>query len=196
MQIKKISDIAELQSGLVMNRIEAESDSETPYFYPKISLRSLNKSGSIDKNEIDHVYSKKRVNPDALTKKDDILVKLFTPIYPTLVTDNEEGFLIPSQIVVIRIKNACILPEYLRYCLSTPEVTDSLLTEGWQSQRSIKVSAFSELEIPIPTLKEQKLIVDILDTHLQRKKLYMELIEAEDKLTSLEIKKIIGGYNK
>ena len=124
----------------------------------------------------------------------DIIVKLFTPIFPTLVKKDAEGLVIPSQLVVIRVFDERVLPEYLRYYLSAPEVSELMLSiEGWRSQRTIKVGTFADLEIPIPSIEKQRLIAEMTETDLFRKRLYKELIEEQSKLTALEIQKYIGG---
>ena len=101
---------------------------------------------------------------------------------------------IPSQLVVIRVFDQRVLPEYLRYYLSAPEVSELMLSiEGWRSQRTIKVGTFADLEIPIPSIEKQRLIAEMTETDLIRKRLYRELIEEQSKLTTLEIQKYIGG---
>ena len=119
---------------------------------------------------------------------------MFTPIFPTLVKEDAEGLVIPSQLVVIRVFDERVLPEYLRYYLSAPEVSELMLSiEGWRSQRTIKVGTFADLEIPIPSIEKQRLIAEMTETDLFRKRLYKELIEEQSKLTALEIQKYIGG---
>jgi restriction endonuclease S subunit len=86
------------------------------------------------------------------------------------------------------------MPDYLRWYLSVPLVTDKiLLKEGWQMQRAIKISTLSDIYIPIPPLQKQKLIVQICATGIKREKLYSELIEQEKLYMNAQIQKIIGG---
>ena len=157
-------------------------------------MRSLNEYGVLKRNDIDVFPSIEELDPSILTHKNDIIAKLFTPIFPTLVKEDAEGLVIPSQLVVIRVFDEHVLPEYLRYYLSAPEVSELLLSiEGWRSQRTIKVGTFADLEIPIPPIQKQKIIAEIANTDLTRKRLYRELIEEQSKLTTLEIQKYIGG---
>ena len=194
MKKMKLSDFATLQSGLVLNRKEARSDEETAKYYKRINMRSLNEYGELDRNDLDIFPSVEILDSAVLTQPNDIIVKLFTPIYPTLISEKDKGFIIPSQLVVIRVFDDQVLPEYLRYYLSTPEVSDLMLSiEGWRSQRTIKVSTFADLEIPIPSIEKQKLIAKISAINSQRERLYKELIEEEKKLTTLKLQKYIGG---
>lgn len=190
----KLSEIATLQTGLVLNRKEARHEEETERFYRRVTMRSLNEYGILERNDLDVFPSIEELDPSVLTHTDDIIVKLFTPIFPTLVKKDAQGLVIPSQLVVIRVFDSRIFPEYLRYYLSAPEVSDLMLSiEGWRSQRTIKVRTFADLEIPIPPIKKQKIIAEMANTDLTRKRLYRELIEEQSKLTALEIQKHIGG---
>ena len=194
MKRMKLSDFATLQSGLVLNRKEARSEEETAKYYKRINMRSLSEYGELDRNDLDIFPSVEILNSAVLTQPNDIIVKLFTPIYPTLISEKDKGFIIPSQLVVIRVFDDQVLPEYLRYYLSAPEVSDLMLSiEGWRSQRTIKVSTFADLEIPIPSIKKQQLIAKISAINSQRERLYKELIEEEKKLTTLKLQKHIGG---
>ena len=194
MKRMKLSDFATLQSGLVLNRKEARSEEETAKYYKRINMRSLSEYGELDRNDLDIFPSVEILDSAVLTQPNDIIVKLFTPIYPTLISEKDKGFIIPSQLVVIRVFDDQVLPEYLRYYLSAPEVSDLMLSiEGWRSQRTIKVSTFADLEIPIPSIEKQKLIAKISETNSQRERLYKELIEEEKKLTTLKLQKYIGG---
>lgn len=190
----KLSEIATLQTGLVLNRKEARYEEETERVYRRVTMRSLNEYGVLKRNDIDVFPSIEELDPSILTHKNDIIAKLFTPIFPTLVKEDAEELVIPSQLVVIRVFDEHVLPEYLRYYLSAPEVSELLLSiEGWRSQRTIKVGTFADLEIPIPPIQKQKIIAEMANTDLTRKRLYRELIEEQSKLTTLEIQKYIGG---
>lgn len=190
----KLSEIATLQTGLVLNRKEARYEEETERVYRRVTMRSLNEYDVLKRNDIDVFPSIEELDPSILTHKNDIIAKLFTPIFPTLVKEDDEGLVIPSQLVVIRVFDEHVLPEYLRYYLSAPEVSELLLSiEGWRSQRTIKVGTFADLEIPIPPIQKQRIIAEMANTDLTRKRLYRELIEEQSKLTTLEIQKYIGG---
>ena len=194
MKKMKLSEFATLQSGLVLNRKEARSDEETAKYYKRINMRSLSEYGKLDRNDLDIFPSIEILDSAVLTQPNDVIVKLFTPICPTLISEEDIGFIIPSQLVVIRVFDKRVLPEYLRYYLSAPEVSDLMLSiEGWRSQRTIKVSTFADLEIPIPSIEKQQLIAKISAINSQRERLYKELIEEEKKLTTLKLQKYIGG---
>ena len=190
----KLSEFANLQSGLVLNRKEARSTEKAVKTYKRLNLRSLDTHGVINHSELDDYQSKEFLDDAVLTQPDDIVVKLFAPLSPVLITTIDAGLVIPSQLAVIRIHKKTVLPQYLRYWLSTPEVSDALLSmEGWQSQKTIKIGTFADLDVPIPSLEMQTIISNMVRVSSRREQLYQELIEEQKKLTSLEIQKIIGG---
>ena len=190
----KLSDIANLQSGLVLNRKEARYPEETVKVYKRLNLRSLSSYNEIDHKELDIFSAKGMLDQAVLTQPGDIVMKLFTPISPVVITEHDVGLVIPSQLAVIRIFNNEILPQYLRYWLSTPEVSGLLQSlEGWQSQRTIKIGTFAELEVPFLPLKEQQIIANMVSTNLRREQLYRSLIDEQNKFTMLNIQRIIGG---
>lgn len=193
----KLSDVASLQSGLVLNRKEARSPEETEKIYKRLTLRSLGLYNEIDHDGLDNFASKETLDASLLTQPGDIVIKLFAPIVPVVITENDAGYVIPSQLAVIRIKNDAVLPDYLRYWLSTSDVTDLLQShERWQSQKTITIKTFAELEVPVPPLKEQRAIVGIVSANTHREQLYRKLIDEQNKLTALNIQKIIGGEQK
>ncbi len=190
----KLSDFAKLQSGLVLNRKEARSSEETVKEYKRLNLRSLDINGTVNHNELDLFSSTELLDDSLLTQTNDIVVKLFAPFSPVLITPADVGLVIPSQLAVIRIRSKTVLPQYLCYWLSTHEASETLLSiEGWQSQRTIKIGTFADLDVPIPPLEKQIIISDLVCVSNRREQLYRELISEQKKLTSLEIKRIIGG---
>lgn len=193
----KLSEFATLQTGLVLRRKEAYCEEETEIVYRRLTMRSLNEYGTLDFNELEVFPSTTELDASILTQKNDIIVKLFTPIFPTLVSEETEGLVIPSQLVVIRVFDDRVYPDYVRCYLATPEISELMLSiEGWRSQRTIKVGTFADLEIPIPPIEKQKLISKMINADLKRKNLYRELIEEQSKLTALEIQKYIGGKQR
>ena len=190
----KLSDIATLQSGLVLNRKDAHSSEETKKVYKRLNLRSLSSYNEINLQELDTFLAKELLEPSVLTQPGDIVIKLFTPIFPVVITESSSGLVIPSQLAVVRIFSSEVLPQYLRYWLSTQEVSDFLHSlDGRQFQRTIKIGAFAELKVPVPTLKEQQIIADMVSTGLHREQLYQNLIDEQKKFTMLSIQRIIGG---
>ncbi|MDR3583842.1 MAG: restriction endonuclease subunit S [Desulfosporosinus sp.] len=198
MRYLKISEIAVVQSGLVLNRKEAKDEVSTVCTYKRLNLRSLDEDGKVDELSLDDYDARGIIDEQFITVKGDVIVRMFVPISPVTITEETSGLVIPSQLATIRIKDTTqVLPEYLRYYLSQDTVINKILAEeGWQNQRTIKIGPIANLLIPLPTMEQQITIAKIVQANTKRKKLYQELIQQEDAHISALINKIIGGNSK
>lgn len=194
METMKISEFATLQSGLVLNRREARFEEETEVIYNRLNLRSLNQYGEIKSEDLDCFPSKSLLDDSLLTKKGDIVIKLSAPLFPTVIEESNINLVIPSQLAVIRIFDQRVIPEYVRYYLSTDRVSKFITSvDGGSVLQSIKINTLADLKIPIPSVEKQRLIVNIAQTNSKIEKLYKELIKQESKLATAKIKKFLGG---
>ncbi|HBM98552.1 MAG TPA: hypothetical protein DD413_03925 [Ruminococcus sp.] len=194
MKTKKISEFATLQSGLVLNRREARFEEETEVIYNRLNLRSLNEYGEIKSENLDFFPSKSLLDDPFLTQKGDVVVKLSAPLFPTVIEESNINLVIPSQLAVIRIFDQKVIPEYVRYYLSTDGVSKYITSvEGGTVLHSIKINTLADLKIPIPTVEKQRLIVNIAQTNSKIEKLYKELVKQESKLATAKIQKFLGG---
>jgi len=198
MRYLKLSEIANVQSGLVLNRKEAKDEGSIVCTYKRLNLRSIDGNGKVDTSSLDDYNSNEILDDQIITLKGDVIVRMFAPIYPVTITEETSGLVIPSQLSTIRIKDtAKVMPEYLRYYLSQNNVINKILAEeGWQSQRTIKISTIANLLIPLPTMENQMVIAKINRANEKRKKLYQELIQQEDAHINALIIKFIGGNSK
>lgn len=198
MRYFKLSEIANVQSGLVLNRKEAKDAANIACTYKRLNLRSLDEDGNVDELSLDDYDASEILDDQIITMKGDVIVRMFAPICPVTIAENTSGLVIPSQLSTIRIKDTTqVLPEYLRYYLSQDSVINKILAdEGGQSQRTIKISTITNLLIPLPTMEQQTTIAKIAQANYKRKKLYQELIKQQDALTSALINKFIGGNSK
>ena len=194
MKTKKISGFATLQSGLVLNRREARFEEETEVIYNRLNLRSLNEYGELKSENLDFFPSKALLDDSFLTQKGDVVVKLSAPLFPTVIEESNINLVIPSQLAVIRIFDQIVIPEYVRYYLSTDGVSRYITAvEGGTVLHSIKINTLADLKIPIPSVEKQRLIVNIAQINSKTEKLYKELIEQESKLATAKIQKFLGG---
>ena len=195
METKRMSTLADIQCGLVLNRREAKI-TETAYRqYKRLNLRSFQEDGHLNVNELDNFDSVKCLDEQFLTHPNDIIIRLFAPLEPILIREREAGFVIPSQLAVVRMKkDVPILPGYLRWYLSSRTVSDKLLlAEEVCAQRSIKIGDLSVLPVPLLPLRKQELIIQICEAGIQRENLYKELMKQEDVYMNGLLQKIIGG---
>lgn len=191
---KKLSDIAEVQSGLVLSRKEAKFDSEQSAEYMRLNLRSINDGGSINKDSLDKYLANEKLEEQFISSKDDIIVRLFPPFRPALITASFVGLVVPSQFAIIRLKSGDVVPEFLCCYLSHHNMLEALaIRESGQASSGIKISTLSEVEIPLLPWDRQKTIAAYEEMHIKRKQLYLDLIQQYDLKMDAVINRAIGG---
>lgn len=194
MKTYKISEIADIQSGLVLSR-KAANEKTTVYPYKRLTLRSVTEDCLLDTSSFEVYEACEPIDEQFLTRENDIVVRLFAPVCATLITKEHEGMVVPSQLAIIRLKDGCLyLPGYLSVYLTNERSLENLIEgAGMAAQKIIKVGNVAELEIPCLPIEKQKMISDIANEQLNIVALYKKIIEQETLRTKSVIKDIIGG---
>lgn len=194
MKTYKISEIADIQSGLVLSRKAAKKNTNG-YPHQRLTLRSVTEDCLLDNSSFETYYASEPIDEQFLTRENDIIVRLFAPVCAALITKENEGLVVPSQLAIIRIKDDCpFLPGYLSVYLTNERRLETLIEGvGMTAQKIIKVGNVAELEIPCLQIEKQKIISDISNEQLNIVALYKKIIEQEMLRTKSVIKDIIGG---
>ena len=194
----KISEIANIQTGVVLSRKEAKKNQEIVQKYQRLTLKALGDDGFINKNELENYNAKEKLDKSQMTQEGDVVLRLFSPLCPVLIGKETEGFVIPSQLAVLKVTNPkVILPSYLRWYLSQREMQERVLfEEGGTAQKTIKVGTIMDLVITVPDIETQKNIVKIDILSRKREQLYKKLIMQERLYTESIIGNIIGGTRR
>ena len=126
--VAKISDVAEVQGGIVLSRKEAKTQEESYCSYKRLTLRAFDRTGSIHVSDLEDFYACESLDNALFTSKGDVVVRLLSPMYPVYVENNYENILVPSQFAVLRVKDReVIMPEYLRLWLAQKSIQDRVL---------------------------------------------------------------------
>lgn len=197
MNYKNLSEIADVQSGLVLSRKEAKYDTGKAFEYKRLNLRSVNEDGSINSDSLDAYFSTEKLEGQFLTAENDIVMRLFSPLCPVIITKYYSGLVVPSQLSIIRVKSQEVFPAFLYCYLSQRSVLKSMaIKESGQAARGIKISTLSDIKIPLLPMNKQKTIAAYGEMHIERKKLYLELIHQYDLQADAVIGEAIGGEEK
>lgn len=156
----RLGNVAQVRSGLVLARKQARE--KTVYRYPLLNLKCIHPSGYIDTDLCEMFDSVECLNPEYLTHKGDVVVRLTIPYTAVLITDDLEGYVIPSSFVVIRSDRSVLLPEYLIWLLNSQKVKKQMY-EGAVSNMlgAVKPRYFAEQEIDEIPISQQKIIADL-----------------------------------
>ena len=197
MRSYKISEIADIQSGLVLSRKAAKENTNSCH-YLKLTLRSVTEDCLLDVSSFEPYNACEPIDKQFLTEENDIIVRLFAPVCAALIKKENEGLVVPSQLAIIRLKPDCpFLPGYLSVYLENKHILENLIVgAGMAAQKIIKVGSVAELEIPCLPIEKQRMISDIANEQLNIIALYKKLIEQEALRTKSVIKDIIGGQKQ
>lgn len=156
----KLGNVAQVRSGLVLARKQARE--RTVYRYPLLNLKCIHPSGYIDTELCEIFDSVEGLNPEYLTHKGDVVVRLTIPYTAVLITDDLEGYVIPSSFVVIRPDRSMLLPEYLIWLLNSQK-TKKQMYEGAVSNMlgAVKPRYFAEYEVDEISTARQKILADL-----------------------------------
>ena len=194
MKYVKLSEIAGIQSGLVLSRKEAKRDSASVVEYKNLNLRSLNDDSGINVQLLDRYLASEKLEGQFITRIDDIIVRLFPPFCPAHITETLAGLVVPSQFAIIRLQSNMLLPAFLCCYLAHRNVLKSLaIRESGQASGGIKISALSELSIPLLPMERQRSISAYSEMNAKQKRLQFELIQQYDLKMDAVLNSAIGG---
>lgn len=194
----KISDLADVQGGMVLSRKEAKKQKEKAFEYSRLTLRAFDENGNINRSELEIFRACENLENVLFTEVGDVVIRLVSPMYPVYIELGYENILVPSQFAILRVKDcARVMPEYLRLCLAQKSVQERILNlESGTAQKTVKIKTVLDLEIPLQPLHIQQQAVQIDRLSRKRECMYRELIENERIVTEHLIDKIIGGINQ
>ncbi len=190
---KKLYEVADIQTGLVLSRKEADHGASTSCEYRRFTLKSLSDNGQFDGESFEVFFSSEELHGQVITQPGDIIIRTFVPPNPIVITREFSGIVVPSQLASIRVKDTNkVNPDFLRYYLSQESVWQRLAVGGTGTAlRIIKVSELTKISIPIPSIEIQRDIVEITELTKRKKQLYEELSVQEDKLAKAIIQRLI-----
>ena len=196
--ILQISEIVDAQGGLVLSRKEAKDPEADIYRYKRLTLRSLTENGYVNDSDLEDFYTNESLNNAWFASPGDVVIRLFSPLCPTVINEHQKKLLIPSQLAILKVKDHSVIsPEFLRWALSQNEVQEHIRRiERGTAQRTVKLGTIMDVQIEVPDVETQKQAVEIDELSRKRERMYMDLIAQERQLAEIAIRKIIGGSLK
>lgn len=186
----KLKDIANINPGLVTTRKKASINYEIKQKYKLLTLNTIDEYGTIDREKLSDFQSIEQLNDQYFTQEGDVLVRLNEPFTSIYIDDKDEGILIPSYFVKIKINNKKFKPGYIAWYLNSQKVKREFLkSQSGTLVPSINQKVIRELDVPVKTIQEQE---DILNLY----KLYIREIQLIKKLIGLKEKQFNGITEK
>lgn len=191
----QISELVKAQGGLVLSRKEAKDPGNGGYSYKRLTLRALTEDGEVDDSALEEFCASEPLNHTWFASPGDVVIRLFSPLYPVVIGESREKLLVPSQLAILKVKDCTILlPEFLRISLSQKEIQEKIRRiESGTTQRVVKLGTIMELQIEVPDMETQRRVVEMDTLCRKKERMYRKLMEQERQLTEIAIRKIMGG---
>ena len=177
----KLGCCAEIRSGLVLSRKQAREKTENRYSL--LTLKSIKPDATVSEGDLGVFDAVESLNKEYLTEIGDVIVRTSMPYTSVLIDKKTYGMVVSSNFVIIRCYTDKLLPEYLFWLLNTETVKrDIFKNSAGNMLAAIKPQYFCDLEIELPSLREQKLIADFNMTARKELELLERLKTEKEKL--------------
>lgn len=178
----KLKDIGKLSTGLVTTRKKASIKSEVVRRYKLLSLNAVDENGIIYRDKLEEFESVEELDDQYFTKEGDILVRLNKPFTSIYIDGSNEGIIIPSYFIKIRIEDENFKPEYISWFLNSEKVKRIFLSiQSGTLVPSINQKIVREIDIPIKTIEKQREILELYNLYIKELELMEKLIEERKK---------------
>lgn len=174
----KLSDIAEIKTGLVLNRKKADMSKPSKFYYSVVSLKSFNEDAIYDNTFADEFISNEQIKEDYQVKKGDILLRLREPNFAVYIDKEYDNLVYPSLIVRVKLQDSRFDTHFIAHYLNSNIVRRALFTElSGTTIPMINVANVNGIKIPLISIDKQTKIVEYLKLAHQENELLQNLIK-------------------
>lgn len=189
-----LDKIADVSTGLVITRRQANVNSAIKAQYKLLTLKSFNDNGWIEKEELEEFDSNEVLDDRYLTLSGDVIIRLTAPYTAIPIDDEFSGLVVPSQFCIIRPVLLDLSPDYLAYALNSETIKNEYIrTSLGATIPMIRMGALKGTKIPIFDLDKQFIIGNIRRLIIKNKQLGIELEKNIDILNKQIELRILGG---
>lgn len=178
----KLSDIAEIKTGLVLNRKKADMSKTSKFYYSVVSLKSFNEDAIYNDTFAEEFISNTQIKEDYLIKQGEILLRLREPNLAVYMDKEYNNLIYSSLIVRVKLVDSRFDANFLAYYLNSNNVKKILSKElSGTTIPMIKVADVNDIKIPLINLTKQKKIVEYIKLAHKENELLQNLIEQKQK---------------
>ena len=125
---------------------------------------------------------KEKIKEIYLTQTNDVLIRLREPNIALNISEKNSGLVIPSFVASIRVDKTKVDNKFLTYYLNSTTAKRALNSSiTGTAINMIKTKELENLDIQLPSLQEQKKIVEFLDLTSKEINLLEELKNQKEK---------------
>lgn len=185
-------DLFDIYSGQILSRITANKQKgEYSELTRKVVVPKSIYEGKLHLDEMPEEEIKVEPDEKRITRIGDIVIKLSTPYDSAMVTEAEEGCIVPSFCAIIRNIRG-IEPGYLEAFLNSSYCKEQLKKEVMGSVMAIlSVGKIKSLEIPIPEIAEQVRIATEYRKQIEKIDILKQIVNLEQKRLDIEIRGLV-----
>ena len=177
-----LSDIAEIKTGLVLNRKKADISKQSKFYYSVVSLKSFNEDANYDNTFADEFISNEQIKEDYQVKQGDILLRLREPNFAVYIDKDYENLIYPSLMVRVKLHDNRFDKHFIAHYLNSNIVKKALASEvSGTTIPMINVANVNEIKIPFINIDKQKKIVEYLKLAYKENELLQNLINQKQK---------------
>ena len=175
-KFQKLGEICDVRDGT------HDSPKFVQQGYPLVTSKNIT-SGKLDLNGVKYISEKdyNEINKRSLVEKGDIIYAMIGTVGSPVIIDIEPNFAIKNVALFKFRDNKILLNKYLKEVLEYETVQSQIDYELKGSNRSfVSLTILRNLQIPLPTIIEQKLIIKEIES------LEKEQIALNDKIAKLK----------
>ena len=176
-----ISDINDINiiGGQITSRVEAKSDDEKLGTIQVLVPKAI-ANGKINHDDLGTLNYKTQLDPKKITKCGDIVIKLSTPYDSCIITEEDEGLLVPSFCAIINNVPQDILKEYMIAYLNSTSCYMQIKTLITGSAIAIlSTGQIKKIQLPIPAKNVQEEIAKCYIEGIEKIKLLEKISKLE-----------------
>ena len=176
----KLGNVAQIRSGLVLARKQARE--RTGHRYPLLNLKCIHPGGYIDTSLCEVFDAVEYLKPEYLTHTGDVVIRLTIPYTAVLITEDLEGYVIPSSFVVVRTDRSILLPEHLIWLLNSQKAKKQIYESTVSNMLgAVKPRYFAEYEIDKLPVSRQRILAELNRLARRESQLLTELAAEKEK---------------
>lgn len=177
-----LEEIADIKLGMALNRKKADIDINVKERYSVVSMKNVEEEGYFNNDPFEIFPSTDSLPQRYFAEKGDILMRLTDPNTAVYVNEEQEGLLVPSYFVKMKVSDKRYLPEYVAWYLNSEETKRELRkVQSGTRVTSTSKKVLGTLDIKEIPIEKQQRIIDLTQLHQKEKVLYKKLIKEKEK---------------
>lgn len=179
----RLGDIANIRTGLVLSRKEAETEYEIKQEYKLISLKNVGDDGMPKDTPLEIFLSNEELEDHYFTQEGDILMRLSQPNTAVYIDKEWTDLLVPSYFAIIRLdRDKGFIPEYVSWYLNSAAIRHELIrVQTGTAIFTTNKRTLSSLNIEKIPIEKQEEIVEVQRLHWRERRLLNSLIDEKEK---------------